>query len=304
MRQALALLLALPCLSLPAFRSEAELEAVTSLDVKTVALANYVGDASFALTGSLAAGVEGMDLFGCVVVGFVTALGGGTLRDLGLGQLPLFWMVDWDESLLCVLCSAAAFFLWPRLSRALRLRTSDEWLFWTDTVGLGAFAALGAHKAAAIEPPVHFGACAASGMFSATFGGLLRDVLCQKPPRILYSAREVYALPALCGAAATAAVIRLCAPTMWAEAITLGFWVTIELRVLAVNHALRLPTFPRGDVQAPAQSRMHARALEHSSSIGALDGSAGGPSSGDDGKAGLAPLLGPNSPAGVALLSV
>ena len=50
MRQALALLFALPCLSLPALRSRAELDAVTSLDVKTVALANYVGDASFALT--------------------------------------------------------------------------------------------------------------------------------------------------------------------------------------------------------------------------------------------------------------
>lgn len=54
--------------------------------------ANYVGDASFALTGTVAAGVEGLDLVGCVVVGFITALGGGTFRDVMLGRTPIFWL--------------------------------------------------------------------------------------------------------------------------------------------------------------------------------------------------------------------
>ena len=69
----------------------------------TIVLTNYIGDAAFALTGALAAGMEGMDLLGCVIVGFVTALGGGTFRDLLLGRQPIVWLVDWDEALLCVL---------------------------------------------------------------------------------------------------------------------------------------------------------------------------------------------------------
>ena len=67
----------------------------------TIVLTNYVGDVACSLTGALAAGMEGMDLLGCVVVGFVTALGGGTFRDLLLGR-PIAWLVDWDEALLCV----------------------------------------------------------------------------------------------------------------------------------------------------------------------------------------------------------
>ena len=68
----------------------------------TIVLTNYVGDVACSLTGALAAGMEGMDLLGCVVVGFVTALGGGTFRDLLLGRQPIAWLVDWDEALLCV----------------------------------------------------------------------------------------------------------------------------------------------------------------------------------------------------------
>ena len=69
----------------------------------TIVLTNYIGDATCALTGALAAGMEGMDLLGCVIVGFVTALGGGSFRDLLLGRQPIAWLVDWDEALLCVL---------------------------------------------------------------------------------------------------------------------------------------------------------------------------------------------------------
>ncbi|KAH8055559.1 hypothetical protein JL720_14302 [Aureococcus anophagefferens] len=80
--------------------------------------ANYVGDASFGVTGTVAAGAAGLDAFGCVVVGFITALGGGTCRDVLLGRLPIFWLVAWDEALLCVAVCAATFFAWPPLARA------------------------------------------------------------------------------------------------------------------------------------------------------------------------------------------
>lgn len=255
-RHLISLLLAVPFLLTCLLRTPEERARITLDDSLTVMIANYVGDASFALTGSLTAGTEGMDLFGCTVVGFVTALGGGTVRDIALGRLPIFWITAWDEALLCVAVSMFAFFAWPRLATALKLSVDDEWLFWTDSVGLGVFAALGAQTAVFMPMRVHFGGCAVAGMFTATFGGLTRDVLCQKPPRILYPAREVYALPALCGAAACTALLRYSDSMMVMESILLGTWVTIQMRVFAINAGLRLPSFPREKVYSGAQSRM------------------------------------------------
>mmetsp|Transcript_3198 Transcript_3198/g.7668 ORF Transcript_3198/g.7668 Transcript_3198/m.7668 type:complete len:338 (+) Transcript_3198:97-1110(+) len=268
-RHAVSFLLGLPLLITCLLRSPEERSRITADDKLTVMMANYIGDASFALTGALTAGTEGMDLFGCIVVGFITALGGGTLRDIALGRLPLFWATAWDEFLLCVAVSSSAFFLWPRLSNVLKLHTDDEWLFWTDSIGLGVFAALGAQTAVERPEEVHAGACAVAGMFTATFGGLTRDVLCQKPPRILYSARELYALPALAGAAATTALLRYGSSTLVMEAILVGTWVTIELRVFCINRGLRLPSFPKDQVYAGAQPKMTKNLSRMS--IGPLD---------------------------------
>jgi len=242
-RQAIALLFAVPLVITCLLRSPDERHRITSADEITLRITNYIGDASFALTGAIAAGTEGMDLLGCVIVGFVTALGGGTVRDIALGRLPLFWAVAWDEALLCVVVSCLTFFLWPRFSHRLQLTTSDEWLFWTDTLGLAVFASLGAQVAASQEEPrLNFGACAVMGMFTATFGGLARDVLCQKPPRILYATQEIYAIPAFTGGLACTAILRY-SSTLELEAVLLGSWVVIELRVLAINYGIRLPTF-------------------------------------------------------------
>lgn len=218
----------------------------------TTVVANYVGDASFALTGSLAAGMEGMDLLGCVIVGFVTAMGGGTFRDILLGRLPIWWMAAWDEFLLVVAVSSASFFLWPPLSRKWKLTTTGEWIFWTDALGLGVFAASGAQTAAAFQPKLHIIACASCGMITATFGGLTRDVLLGRPPRILYSVLELYAMPAFAGGLACSAVLRLWRDTLVLEAVMLGFWVTVHARVLAVNHGLRLPIFPSAAMYSKA----------------------------------------------------
>ena len=225
-------------------RTPAELKMITSADKTAVIVFNYIGDASFALTGTLAAGEEGMDLLGGVIVGFVTALGGGTFRDVMLGRTPIFWLVAWDEALLCVCVSIITFFLWPRASRRLRLTVDDEWLFWTDTLGLGVFAANGAYAGCSAAHPLHFAGAAACGMFTATFGGLTRDVLLRRPVRILHSQQELYALPALLGGISTTTWLRL-APMEVEEALLLGLWVTVLARVLVTNHHLTLPVFSK-----------------------------------------------------------
>ena len=211
LRHAAAACFLLPLLLTLLLTSPEQLSVINDTDRAAVALFNYIGDASFALTGALAAGEEGMDLMGCLVVGFVTALGGGTFRDIVLGRTPVFWLTAWDEAALAPMVSGLAFFCWPAVARRLRLTTEDEWLFWTDTVGLGAFAANGAYVGSSVSPrSPHVGGAALCGMFTATFGGLTRDVLLRRPVRILHSHAEIYAAPALLGGAATALWLRTC----------------------------------------------------------------------------------------------
>lgn len=151
---------------------------VDGIDRVIIKYANYVGDASFALTGSVAAGQEGLDLVGCLIVGFITATGGGTFRDLMLGRTPMFWLSAWDEALLSSVVCVATFFGWPRLARRFRWTTDGEFIFWTDTVGLGIFAANGALIGATFPAAsLHFAAKGLCGAFTATFGGVARDVL-------------------------------------------------------------------------------------------------------------------------------
>lgn len=243
LRHAAAACFLLPLLLTLLLTSPEQLSVINDTDRAAVALFNYIGDASFALTGALAAGEEGMDLMGCLVVGFVTALGGGTFRDIVLGRTPVFWLTAWDEAALAPMVSGLAFFCWPAVARRLRLTTEDEWLFWTDTVGLGAFAANGAYVGSSVSPrSPHVGGAALCGMFTATFGGLTRDVLLRRPVRILHSHAEIYAAPALLGGAATALWLRA-APTQVEQALLLGLWLTIQVRVLALNRGLALPTF-------------------------------------------------------------
>eukprot|EP01062_Namystynia_karyoxenos_P069456 TRINITY_DN64951_c0_g1_i1.p1 TRINITY_DN64951_c0_g1~~TRINITY_DN64951_c0_g1_i1.p1 ORF type:complete len:446 (+),score=126.80 TRINITY_DN64951_c0_g1_i1:83-1339(+) len=213
-----------------------------SADHNTVKYANYIGDASFAVTGSITAGQAGMDLLGCIIVGGITALGGGTIRDLLLlGERPVFWMRAYDEVAIVGGCSCVTFFLWPKLARWYGWSANDEWLFWTDALGVGVFAAAGADTGWKRGGVTALG-CAVCGMVTATFGGMTRDVLCQRPPRVLYSTCELYALCGFAGGLAYCAVVGT-DETWDAEGILLGTWVGIITRVMAYNHFLRLPTF-------------------------------------------------------------
>lgn len=140
----------------------------------------------------------------------------------------------------------------PGRARRLKLTTADEWLFWTDTVGLGVFAANGALAAAVLTPRIHGVACACCGMFSATFGGLTRDVLLGRPPRILYAEADLYATPPFIGGLATAMLVRM-DPEREADSVMLGFFVTVLLRVLAYNEPVRLPVFPASAIYSVDQ---------------------------------------------------
>ena len=207
--------------------------------------ADYFGTAIFAMTGTLAAAARGMDAFGATVVGTITAVGGGTIRDILLGKgRRAFWMEEIEYLWICVVTGATTFFAWPHLERILGVNESDEWIDWGDAVGVGAFCVIGAMNG--IRAGVPCAAAVACGMFTATFGGVVRDVLMNRPVRILHSYTDIYATTALTGATTYMLVRAAGAPV--SARILLGMGAAVAMRKIAWTYDLRLPTYDAAGV--------------------------------------------------------
>lgn len=154
------------------------------------AILDWVGIAAFAATGALMASRKQMDIFGFILLGTVTGIGGGTLRDTLLGTLPVFWITDPAYLVACVVISATLFFL------AQIPQSRYTLLLWADALGMALFAVIGAEKAllSGTAPVVAI----AMGVITATFGGIVRDILGGESPIVL--SREIYVTAALAGA--------------------------------------------------------------------------------------------------------
>ena len=196
------------------------------------------GVAVFALTGALVAARRGMDPFGFALLATVTGIGGGTLRDLLLGVTPVFWLTDPRDALICVLVAGGFFALGPARLASLEGGHRGRLLLWADAIGLALFAVIGAEKASAqgvgILPAIIL------GTVTATFGGILRDVLAGVVPLVLR--REVYVTAAALGA--TVAVLAREAGLDPSLAGLLGFVAAFGLRAVAIVTGLSLPAYP------------------------------------------------------------
>lgn len=194
---------------------------------------DLAGVAVFAVSGALEAARREMDLLGFVLVGSVTGIGGGTLRDLLLGSTPVFWIAEPVYISVCVV-AAVLTFAGARLL-ASRLRA----LMWMDAAGLAVFAVTGTQAALAqgVSPII----AAGMGMMTATFGGFIRDIMCNDIPLILRS--EIYATAALAGAGV---YVALDAAGLAGTAATLAALVTaFGLRAVAIVTGLSLPKYRR-----------------------------------------------------------
>jgi uncharacterized membrane protein YeiH len=152
-------------------------------------LLDIIGTVAFALSGALTAMSKKLDLFGVFIIAFVTAVGGGTLRDVMIGTTPVGWMLDLEY--VYVICIAFALALVFR-KKFERLRTS---LFLFDTIGLGVFTLIGLEKG--INVGLHPIVCIALGTMTACFGGVIRDILCAEIPVIFR--KEIYATICILG---------------------------------------------------------------------------------------------------------
>lgn len=192
-----------------------------------------LGTFFFAISGALAIQDHHDDLFGAGFMGFVTAIGGGTLRDIMLGSYPLVWIGDINFLYFILAGVLTAYFCYKFLVRLTR-----TFLFF-DTLGISFFTILGVEKALSlgVNPEI----AAIMGMFTAIMGGVIRDVLTNETP-VLFR-KEIYATACLSGA-----VLYLILHAIGVGRdinLVLSIVVIFVFRLMAVKYKLALPNFRR-----------------------------------------------------------
>jgi uncharacterized membrane protein YeiH len=196
------------------------------------------GTAVFAFSGAVTAGRKGMDLMGMVFVATISALGGGTLRDLLLDSGTVGWITEPLYFRICFVTAVLTMYLWPSLETKCGWKDSAVPICTADAAGLAAFSVLGTQKGVDMGlEPIMWVVC---GLISSTFGGITRDVLCLQQPRIMYPYRTLYATPALLGSATYALLLGHLKTTTPTAACT-AFAVTFLTRIFSFNSTIRLP---------------------------------------------------------------
>ncbi|WP_127957145.1 TRIC cation channel family protein [Serratia microhaemolytica] len=196
-------------------------------------LLDVLGTAVFAISGVLLAGKLRMDPFGVLVLGVVTAVGGGTMRDMALDNGPVFWVQD-PTALIVAMITCLLTLLLVRKPRRL-----PKWILPVlDAIGLAVFVGIGVNKAFAAGSGVLVAVC--MGVITGVGGGIIRDVLAREIPMILRT--EVYATACIVGATVHAVAFSLFKLPL-PQAMILGMVITLAIRLAAIRWRLKLPAF-------------------------------------------------------------
>lgn len=191
---------------------------------------DLLGTVVFAITGLLAARRKQLDLFGAIVIAMVTAIGGGTVRDLIIG-VPVFWTQQDIYIYVVVIAAMALFFL------ARYRRLPIKLLLFLDALGLAVFTVIGTQKALELgfSDPIAI----MTGIMTGVLGGIMRDVLVGEVPLVFR--KEIYATASFIGASLLIVLIDLGFSAdiaiMFAIALTLG------IRIWAIVFNIELPVF-------------------------------------------------------------
>ena len=196
-----------------------------------IAFLDYFGTFVFAISGVLAAVERKFDLFGAIILGLATAIGGGTLRDLLIGSTPVGWMTDVTYSVVIFAAVPFCYFFADYVKKWRR----GNFLF--DTIGIGLFTILGLQKTLALglSPVV----AVMMGIVSAVFGGVTRDILSNQVPLIFR--KEIYASACLAGA-----LVFLFMKMFLSEELSILISVStvILIRIIAIKRKWALPFKP------------------------------------------------------------
>lgn len=200
-----------------------------SMTLDIVTIFDYLGTFAFAISGVRLSGAKKFDIFGAYVVGFVTAVGGGTLRDLCLGMTP-FWMLNPSY---VIITGIALLFVIIFKKQLVHLNNA---FFIFDAIGLGLFTVVGLEKTLAAGFPAWVAII--MGSITGAVGGMFRDVLINEVPLIFR--KDIYALACVGGGALYFACQKLSLPVLACQIICLGS--VILIRLLAVTFKVNLPS--------------------------------------------------------------
>ncbi|MDO6597725.1 trimeric intracellular cation channel family protein [Oceanihabitans sp. 2_MG-2023] len=190
---------------------------------------DILGTIAFAISGVLIAMNKKMDPFGILIIAFVTAVGGGTLRDILIGQTPVSWMTNMTFTYVILATTVLTILFRSKINY---LRTS---LFLFDTIGIGLYTVVGVEKglSAGLNPVI----CIALGTISACFGGVIRDILCNEIPVIFR--KEIYATACILGGLTYFLIRKL--PIDNNFVFVIAGIVVIIVRLIAVRFKISLP---------------------------------------------------------------
>ena len=195
----------------------------------------FLGTFAFAISGIRSASSKNFDWFGGYVVGLATAIGGGTIRDVMLGQVP-FWMTN----SIYLICTGAALLTFVMLKK-LFTRLSKTWALF-DTLGLALFTIAGIQKT--LEAGFPFWVAIIMGCITGAAGGVMRDVFVNETPLIFR--KEIYAIASIIGGL----VYQLCYMlNLSVEVAVVSTFVTVVVvRMLAVKYRISLPVLKDPDL--------------------------------------------------------
>lgn len=196
-------------------------------------LVDLAGTFAFAISGATAARRRDLDLFGILAIAFITACGGGIVRDLCIGAIPPAGLSDWRYLFTAIIAALATIIAYPWVERL----TYPVRLF--DAMGLGLFAVYGAHKALMFGHNAQVAILL--GTVTAIGGGMVRDVLLARVSIVLQ--KEIYASAAVAAAALTVLGEHLNWPPVWATWLPIVF--CFGLRFFSLRYHWNLPRFGR-----------------------------------------------------------
>ena len=182
------------------------------------------GTLVFAISGVLTALDKKFDLVGSIVIGLITAVGGGSLRDLLIGSTPVGWMKDEYYLIAILLGVLLSYALKPWI---IRLKRS---MFLFDTLGIGVFTILGLQKT--LDTGLSVPVALLMGVVSAVFGGVIRDVLCNEVPLIFR--RQIYASACLAGGLVYVLGLQASLPALWISLLSIA--IVVGIRYLSVRY--------------------------------------------------------------------
>ena len=207
------------------------------MDTGFLEIIDILGTFSFAVSGAFFAMEKRLDPFGVLIIAFVTAIGGGTLRDLLIGDLPVAWLTN-EIITIVIFVAAIGTMLFDNI-----IKKFNRTLFLFDALGLGLFTLVGIEKG--IQLDLSIGICIALGTITASFGGVLRDVLLNQVPLIFR--KEIYASASIIGGLFYFLLIHFSIPFDLGKIICILLIVTI--RIIAVRYKLALPQFKKNNME-------------------------------------------------------